>query len=409
MELTLANLNVQKEKTYYAIAVVISLIAWIIVAITIVGMFYVLVFAFFIWLGNGLLIANLKSNAVRIDQDQLPLLHKTYQNVCQKLGVTQPPELYLLESAGALNAFATRHAGRDFVVLYSEIVDAYGQESDEIHFILGHELGHIKSRHLAKRLFIGPALFLPLLGPAYHRACETSCDTYGASVTNDVDGAIRAMMILSGGRDVGKELNSSSFASQYRKHRGFFISWLELISGYPTLSRRVAYLQSIKSGQPFEAAGRNPLSYLFALFSIGGNFSGGAGIFVFVAVIWLLAAIAIPNLLRAKLSANEALAQATLRSVATAAATYAQANGGLYPFTANDLTNARPPYLKKNYCDQTISGYVYECKFQGSGFTLTAQPLTPGTSGTRSFTATPEGVFEFQKDREEGKRGQPIK
>jgi len=46
---------------------------------------------------------------------------------------------------------------------------------------------------------------------------------------------------------------------------------------------------------------------------------------IVVAIIALLAAIAIPNLLRAKISANDALAQSTLRALSTVAETYVTA------------------------------------------------------------------------------------
>ena len=48
-------------------------------------------------------------------------------------------------------------------------------------------------------------------------------------------------------------------------------------------------------------------------------------IMIVVAIIALLAAIAIPNLLRARVSANDALAQSTLRAISTAAETFGTA------------------------------------------------------------------------------------
>ena len=54
-------------------------------------------------------------------------------------------------------------------------------------------------------------------------------------------------------------------------------------------------------------------------------------IMIVVAIIALLAAIAIPNLLRAKMTSNDALAKATLRAMSTAAESYGTANNGNYP------------------------------------------------------------------------------
>lgn len=116
-------------------------------------------------------------------------------------------------------------------------------------------------------------------------------------------------------------------------------------------------------------------------------------IMIVVAIIALLAAIAIPNLLRARISANDALAKSTLRSLSTAAETFATANSGNYPDTITDLTGATPPYINKAYCDQTVSGFTYDCTLAIGSYSLAAEPVTVGTSGTTTFTITTGGVL----------------
>ena len=117
-------------------------------------------------------------------------------------------------------------------------------------------------------------------------------------------------------------------------------------------------------------------------------------IMIVVAIIALLAAIAIPNLLRAKMSANDALAKATIRSMSTAAETFATAQQGNYPVDEASLTNATPAYENKAYCGQTISGFIYACPgWTTSGYTVTATPVTPGTSGSTTYTITTGGVL----------------
>src|SRR5690349_18996260 len=88
-------------------------------------------------------------------------------------------------------------------------------------------------------------------------------------------------------------------------------------------------------------------------------------IMIVVAIIALLAAIAIPNLLRAKVSANDALAKGTLRTLSTASETYGTANNGNYPTSVNSLRNATPPYINTDYCTGTpvISGFKFTCTF----------------------------------------------
>ncbi len=117
-------------------------------------------------------------------------------------------------------------------------------------------------------------------------------------------------------------------------------------------------------------------------------------IMIVVAIIALLAAIAIPNLLRAKISANDALAKGTLRTLSTASETYATTNNGSYPATISGLTGSTPPYLNSDPCSKTISGYVYDCSGMGTGgYRYTATPVTVGTSGTTTYTMTTGGVL----------------
>ena len=116
-------------------------------------------------------------------------------------------------------------------------------------------------------------------------------------------------------------------------------------------------------------------------------------IMIVVAIIALLAAIAIPNLLRAKVAANDALARATVRSISTASEAFATANNGNYPGDIASLTGATPPYLNSPYCGATISGYDYTCVFASTSYSAVATPATVGTTGTTTVTVTTGGVM----------------
>ncbi len=116
-------------------------------------------------------------------------------------------------------------------------------------------------------------------------------------------------------------------------------------------------------------------------------------IMIVVAIIALLAAIAIPNLLRAKISANDALAKATLRAISTGAESFGTANNGNYPGNETSLTGASPAYLNKAYCGTTVSGYTFACNFGTAAYTITTTPVTVGTSGTTTYTISTGGVL----------------
>ncbi|UCH12246.1 MAG: type II secretion system protein [Candidatus Omnitrophota bacterium] len=116
-------------------------------------------------------------------------------------------------------------------------------------------------------------------------------------------------------------------------------------------------------------------------------------IMIVVAIIALLAAIAIPNLLRARHNANEAAAQASLRTISTACESYLGANNE-YPGTLATLGSETPPYIDSTLAAGTKQGYGFTYT-RGSDkltYKCVAAPSTPGVTGTRTFSVTESGV-----------------
>jgi prepilin-type N-terminal cleavage/methylation domain-containing protein len=119
---------------------------------------------------------------------------------------------------------------------------------------------------------------------------------------------------------------------------------------------------------------------------------------IVVAIILIIAAIAIPNLLRARISANEASAVSSIHAVNTAEITYVT----IFPTTgyAATLLSLGPGggcNSPANACiidlllaNGTKSGYVFTYVQDASstpstGYTLNADPITRGITGQRSF------------------------
>lgn len=124
---------------------------------------------------------------------------------------------------------------------------------------------------------------------------------------------------------------------------------------------------------------------------------------IVVAIILVIAAIAIPNMLRAKIAANEANAVATIRTVTSAQLMYKiqypeigyapdldslggtgvmdASHAGILP---NTLSTA--PYQ--------VGGYTFSTSGTKETFVVTAVPVTSGKTGVRSFcTDTPAIIY----------------
>ena len=124
-------------------------------------------------------------------------------------------------------------------------------------------------------------------------------------------------------------------------------------------------------------------------------------IMIVVAIIALLAAIAIPNLMRARLNANESAAIATCKTVVGAATSYASVSNGNFPTSLNSLTSPLPPYLDSTLDDTAGApgrqGYTftYDDQVNGAlttGFYVFASPQAAGTTGSRDFYIDESGV-----------------
>jgi hypothetical protein len=70
------ELRVGSERVLYRISFFFSLVAWLVIAITIVGLIYGLFIGFLLFVAHALMIAHIKGGAVKISEVQFPGLHK---------------------------------------------------------------------------------------------------------------------------------------------------------------------------------------------------------------------------------------------------------------------------------------------------------------------------------------------
>ncbi len=117
---------------------------------------------------------------------------------------------------------------------------------------------------------------------------------------------------------------------------------------------------------------------------------------IVVAIIGIIAAIAIPNLLASRKAANESAAIGTLRTIVSAEATYQSTVGlGRYGTAAHLLTEKLVDSVVG--ANQTKSGYTYNTVISGAnaeGFEATASAQTLST-GSRSFYTDESGLITF--------------
>jgi Zn-dependent protease with chaperone function/type II secretory pathway pseudopilin PulG len=412
------------ERTLFVLSLLISVAFWLVLLVGTFGLVLVYAlffFVFYLFAQSGL-IAYIKGNAVRITPQQYPDLHQRLQASCERIGM-DVPDAYLLNGNGAFNAFATRFLGRSFLVLYSDVVDALESRPGALSFYLGHELGHVHRGHLSWRPALLPASFLPLLGPAYHRACETTCDNYGSACCDELEDGVRGLAALAAGGRRWQDLNVSEYLEQTRETSGFWMSFHELVSDYPWLVKRVTRVMARGGGAQGEVPSRNPLAYVFALFvprTMAG--AGAASMLMMVAIIGMIAAIAIPSLLRARVSANESAAISDVRALVSAETAYEAGAGSYGPLEClvspsrsgcfEGYPAGQPGLLdaqlgdgapRSGYRRIFVRGPRKPTRLNPNGiasYCYAAVPVKAGQTGVRSFAADQTGTICFDSDGE---------
>lgn len=113
-------------------------------------------------------------------------------------------------------------------------------------------------------------------------------------------------------------------------------------------------------------------------------------IMIVVAIIALLAAIAIPNLLRARVSAQETAAAAALHTIAAAEIQYRATNSTYAALSA--LDDDTPPYIDSTLAAGTKQGYTFVAAANGGvDFYATAAPVT--LTQAHTFYIDEDGVL----------------
>ena len=116
-------------------------------------------------------------------------------------------------------------------------------------------------------------------------------------------------------------------------------------------------------------------------------------ILIVIAILAILTMIAIPNILRVRMLANDAIAQTTLKTISKAIEQFL-INNSTYPASVDELTTATPPYLNQNYFVGTRAGFTYSSTLTPGTYSIVATPVSVGQSGTTIFTVTTGGVLQ---------------
>ncbi|PXX60253.1 Zn-dependent protease with chaperone function [Nocardia tenerifensis] len=166
------------------------------------------------------------ATAVRVDERQFRSLHQMREDCVGVLDARTTPEIFVLQNPH-VSAF-TIGMDQPFIVLTTGLIEL--MDTEELRFVIGHELGHALSGHAVYRTMLMHLLrlsasigWMPVGGWAlraivaalmeWSRKSELSGDRAGLLCVQDVDTSVRVHMKLAGGTWI-KEMNHGAFLSQ---------------------------------------------------------------------------------------------------------------------------------------------------------------------------------------------------
>lgn len=205
---------------------------------------YVLLLLFapiLLWAGRGMNYATQRINGVKMSPSQFPEGYRMVQEAAARFGMRKVPDAYVILGNGQINAFASGHGFRRFVVVYSDLFEIGGaaRDPDALAFIIGHEVGHIAAGHVSywRQLGMFVAPWLPILGSSLIRAQEYTADNHG--FCNRPQGAPGAMATLAAGKYLNAEVGFDEMADRAALEKGGFVWLVNAMASHPVLTWRM--------------------------------------------------------------------------------------------------------------------------------------------------------------------------
>ena len=201
---------------------------------------------------------DLLSQSQQVTPQTAPEMIPLIQTNATRLQV-EPINVFIVPSR-QLNAYTFGMDSPKAIVLYSSLFKI--MDWDEIQFILGHEMGHVKLGHTWLNTLVGGMAGIPSsLGAAaimelafrwWNRACEYSADRAGVLACSKPNKAISALVKLEGGSVVRTQAGLQAAMQHIETDDDDIMHNLEeLIASHPMIAKRIDQIRNYSNTQDY--------------------------------------------------------------------------------------------------------------------------------------------------------------
>lgn len=177
------------------------------------------------------------SYSIKATERNLPDIHAIAETAAGRLGM-KAPGVYVVQNP-EINAYAAG-VRKKIIVINTGMIDA--TDSDELTFILGHELSHIKYGWAVPVKLPGITIPVPLLLSVQRR--EYTCDRGGLLACRDLDKSVLVLAKLALGKSLAGKIDVKRFYDNHKEVEEDRISRLsEALASHPPVRDRVFRLR----------------------------------------------------------------------------------------------------------------------------------------------------------------------
>lgn len=166
--------------------------------------------------------SSVRGNSVRVSASQFPEVYAVLRDHCERLGMTELPELFISSSSIEPYSRAFSSWRENYIVLHQNVFDVDESKTmDVVSFLIAHELGAIRLNQTAvwNEMLLTYLSAIKWLRHPLERVRMFSRDRYGATLSPT---GFRGLLINAIGRRLMDHVDVNDFFEQMRRYGGFW-------------------------------------------------------------------------------------------------------------------------------------------------------------------------------------------